>query len=153
MDWPGILADDMGLGKTVQTLAHLLVEKEAGRLDRPALVVAPTSLMGNWRREAARFAPALRTLVLHGSDRHAHFDAIPDKDLVLTTYPLLPRDQARLQETIVPQPDPGRGPDRQEPQVPGGELSSGPSRPTTGSVSPGRPWRTTWASCGPCSTS
>jgi superfamily II DNA or RNA helicase len=94
----GILADDMGLGKTVQTLAHLLVEKEAGRLDRPALVVAPTSLMGNWRREAARFAPALRTLVLHGSDRHAHFDVIPDRDLVLTTYPLLPRDQVRLQE-------------------------------------------------------
>ncbi len=94
----GILADDMGLGKTVQTLAHLLLEKEAGRLDRPALVVAPTSLMGNWRREAARFAPALRTLVLHGSDRHAHFDAIPDRDLVLTTYPLLPRDQTRLQE-------------------------------------------------------
>jgi len=93
----GILADDMGLGKTVQTLAHLLVEKEAGRLERPALVVAPTSLMGNWRREAARFAPALRTLVLHGSDRHAHFDAIPDQDLVLTTYPLLPRDQVRLQ--------------------------------------------------------
>jgi superfamily II DNA or RNA helicase len=94
----GILADDMGLGKTVQTLAHLLVEKEAGRLDRPALVVAPTSLMGNWRREAARFAPALRTVVLHGSDRHAHFDAIPAQDLVLTTYPLLPRDQARLQD-------------------------------------------------------
>ena len=94
----GILADDMGLGKTIQTLAHLLVEKDAGRLDRPVLVVAPTSLMGNWRREAARFAPALRTLVLHGSDRHVHFDAIPDKDLVLTTYPLLPRDQLRLQE-------------------------------------------------------
>jgi len=94
----GILADDMGLGKTVQALAHLLLEKESGRLDRPALVVAPTSLMGNWRREAARFAPALRTLVLHGSERHAHFDAIPDQDLVLTTYPLLPRDQARLQE-------------------------------------------------------
>ncbi len=94
----GILADDMGLGKTVQTLAHLLVEKEAGRLDRPALVVAPTSLMGNWRREAARFAPSLRTLVLHGSDRHVHFDSIPDQDLVLTTYPLLPRDQVRLQE-------------------------------------------------------
>ena len=88
----------MGLGKTIQALAHLLVEKEAGRLDRPALVVAPTSLMGNWRREAARFAPALRTLVLHGSDRHEHFDAIPDHDLVLTTYPLLPRDQARLQD-------------------------------------------------------
>ena len=97
-DLAGILADDMGLGKTIQALAHLLLEKEAGRLDRPALVVAPTSLMGNWRREAARFAPDLRTLVLHGSDRHVHFDAIPDHDLILTTYPLLPRDQERLQE-------------------------------------------------------
>jgi superfamily II DNA or RNA helicase len=94
----GILADDMGLGKTVQALAHLLVEKEAGRLDRPALVVAPTSLMGNWRREAARFTPALRTLVLHGSDRHPLFDRMPDHDLVLTTYPLLSRDQERLAE-------------------------------------------------------
>ena len=97
-DLAGILADDMGLGKTVQALAHLLLEKEAGRLDRPALVVAPTSLMGNWRREAARFAPNLRTLVLHGSDRHSYFDAIPHYDLVLTTYPLLSRDQERLQE-------------------------------------------------------
>jgi SNF2 family DNA or RNA helicase len=97
-DLAGILADDMGLGKTIQTLAHLLVEQDAGRLDRPALVVAPTSLMGNWRREAARFAPSLRTLVLHGSDRHEHFAAIQAHDLVLTTYPLLPRDHARLQE-------------------------------------------------------
>lgn len=97
-DLAGILADDMGLGKTIQTLAHLLVEQEAGRLDRPALVVAPTSLMGNWRREATRFAPSLRTLVLHGSDRHEYFESIPDHDLVLTTYPLLPRDHARLQD-------------------------------------------------------
>ncbi|WP_295447509.1 DEAD/DEAH box helicase [uncultured Thiodictyon sp.] len=96
-DLAGILADDMGLGKTIQALAHLLVEKEAGRLDRPALVVAPTSLMGNWRREAARFTPALRTLVLHGSERHASFERIPNYDLVLTTYPLLSRDQEHLQ--------------------------------------------------------
>ena len=51
----GILADDMGLGKTAQTLAHLLLEKEAGRLDRPALIVLPTSLIFNWKHEAARF--------------------------------------------------------------------------------------------------
>jgi SNF2 family DNA or RNA helicase len=53
----GILADDMGLGKTVQTLAHIQVEKDAGRLTTPALIIAPVSLMGNWRREAARFCP------------------------------------------------------------------------------------------------
>ena len=92
----GILADDMGLGKTVQTLAHLLLEKEAGRLDKPALVVAPTSLMGNWRREAERFAPDLKVLVLHGPDRHEQFGTISGHDLVLTTYPLLVRDEEHL---------------------------------------------------------
>ena len=94
----GILADDMGLGKTVQALAFLTVEKAAGRLDRPALVVAPTSLMGNWAREAERFAPDLRVLVLHGPDRKAQFDAIPGHDLVLTTYPLVARDRDVLAE-------------------------------------------------------
>ena len=92
----GILADDMGLGKTIQTLAHILVEKEAGRLDCPALVVAPTSLMDNWQNEAARFAPGLRVLLLHGKDRAAQFDQIARADIVLTTYALLPRDEAIL---------------------------------------------------------
>ena len=92
----GILADDMGLGKTVQTLAHILFEKEAGRLDAPALVVAPTSLMGNWQAEAARFAPGLRVLLLHGKDRSALFDQVAGADLVLTTYPLLARDEEAL---------------------------------------------------------
>ncbi len=92
----GILADDMGLGKTIQTLAHILLEKEAGRLTAPALVVAPTSLMGNWQAEAARFAPGLRVLLLHGADRGERFDQIGAHDLVLTTYALLPRDEAQL---------------------------------------------------------
>jgi superfamily II DNA or RNA helicase len=92
----GILADDMGLGKTVQALTHLLVEKEAGRGDRPSLLVAPTSLMGNWRREAQRFTPDLRVVVLHGADRQPHFAQIGDADLVITTYPLLLRDGAAL---------------------------------------------------------
>ncbi|MCP5198711.1 MAG: DEAD/DEAH box helicase [Gammaproteobacteria bacterium] len=94
----GVLADDMGLGKTLQTLAHLLAEKAAGRLDRPALVVAPTSLVGNWAREAARFTPDLRTLVLHGPLRHALFDQIETGDLLVTTYALLARDAERWQE-------------------------------------------------------
>ncbi|GGS16598.1 DEAD/DEAH box helicase [Deinococcus knuensis] len=88
----GILADDMGLGKTVMTLAHLLVEQASGRADRPSLVVAPTSVIGNWQAEAAKFAPDLRVLTLHGKDRRALFPQIPQHDLVLTTYPLLPRD-------------------------------------------------------------
>jgi len=94
----GILADDMGLGKTVQALAHLLVEKASGRMDRPSLVIAPTSLMTNWRQEAERFAPDLRVLVLHGSDRKSHFGRIAEHDLVVTSYPLLPRDHAVLRE-------------------------------------------------------
>jgi superfamily II DNA or RNA helicase len=95
-DLGGILADDMGLGKTVQTLAHLLVEKREGRLDRPCLVVCPTSVVPNWCAEAARLAPELRVLSLHGSDRAARFDEIANSDLVLTTYALLPRDADRL---------------------------------------------------------
>ena len=89
----GVLADDMGLGKTVQALAHLLAEKQDGDADRPSLVVAPTSLMVNWRMEAERFAPALKVLTLHGPDRKARFDAMPGHDLVLTTYALLARDR------------------------------------------------------------
>lgn len=88
----GILADDMGLGKTAQALAHVLTEKEAGRLKRPALVVLPTSLLFNWQAEAARMAPGLRVLALHGADRAKRYPHIADHDLVLTTYPLLWRD-------------------------------------------------------------
>ncbi len=94
----GVLADDMGLGKTVQTLAHLLLEREQGRMDLPSLVVAPTSLMVNWRREARQFAPDLRVLLLHGPERHARFQEIAKYDLVLTSYPLLGRDQEKLLE-------------------------------------------------------
>ena len=92
----GVLADDMGLGKTVQTLAHLAVEQATGRLDRPALLVCPTSLIPNWTREAARFAPSLRVLALHGPTRAQQFARIAEHDLVLTTYPLLARDHAVL---------------------------------------------------------
>ncbi|MDQ6950710.1 MAG: DEAD/DEAH box helicase [Mariprofundales bacterium] len=92
MELGGILADDMGLGKTVQTLTHILLEKEEGRLTDPALVVAPTSLMHNWRAEAARFTPDLSVLTLHGADRAERFDKIAQFDIVLTTYPLLSRD-------------------------------------------------------------
>ena len=91
----GILADDMGLGKTLQTLAHIQCEKEAGRLDRPALVVMPVSLLGNWAREAARFCPGLRCLVLHGAERHDQAAELAQADLVLTSYSLLHRDRER----------------------------------------------------------
>lgn len=91
----GILADDMGLGKTIQLLSHLLLEKEAGRLTQAALVVAPTSVLSNWRHEAERFTPGLRCLILHGPDREPLFDQLDDVDLVITSYALLQRDLER----------------------------------------------------------
>ena len=93
----GVLADDMGLGKTLQTLAHVLVEKNAGRLDLPALIIAPVSLMGNWRKEAERFTPTLRTLVLHGADRHELATNMAGHDVVIAPYSLLQRDRERWQ--------------------------------------------------------
>lgn len=96
----GILADDMGLGKTLQVLAHIVAEKHAGRLDRPCLIVAPTSLLFNWRAEAARFAPELRVLTLHGPKRRREFARLDCRnnhhDIALTSYALLNRDHARL---------------------------------------------------------
>ncbi len=93
----GVLADDMGLGKTVQTLAHILAEKQGGRMAAPFLVVCPTSLVATWRNEAARFAPGLRVLVLHGLGRARDAKAFAGIDLVVTTYPLLPRDDKLLE--------------------------------------------------------
>ncbi|NJM42841.1 MAG: helicase SNF2 [Brachymonas sp.] len=91
----GVLADDMGLGKTLQTLAHILMEKEAGRLKYPALIISPVSLLGNWRREAAKFTPSLRVLTLHGSARHEAAQDIAESDIVLSPYSLLSRDKER----------------------------------------------------------
>ena len=93
----GILADDMGLGKTAQALAHLIIEKQAGRLDKPALIVLPTSLIFNWQAETLRMAPDLRVLTLQGPERADLFSCIAQTDIVLTTYPLLWRDLALLE--------------------------------------------------------
>jgi superfamily II DNA or RNA helicase len=92
----GILADDMGLGKTAQAFAHLLLEKESGRMKLPALVILPTSLIFNWKNEAARFAPGLSILSLHGADRKERFSDIKKYDVILTSYPLLWRDADEL---------------------------------------------------------
>lgn len=96
----GILADDMGLGKTVQVLAHVLDERSRGALTQPVLVVAPTSLVGNWCAEAARFTPELKVVALQGgkAQREQQFDqALPEADMAVTTYALLIRDLERLQ--------------------------------------------------------
>jgi superfamily II DNA or RNA helicase len=92
----GVLADDMGLGKTLQTIAHVLAEKECGRLDRPVMIVTLTSLVGNWQRELARFAPSLRVAVHHGAERHERRAAIAEHDVIVTTYPMVARDRDDL---------------------------------------------------------
>ncbi|MCB9762962.1 MAG: SNF2 helicase associated domain-containing protein [Alphaproteobacteria bacterium] len=86
------LADDMGLGKTLQAIALLL----DGAGEAPSLVVAPTSVVDNWARECARFAPGLRVRLFHGPDRRADF---ADADVIITTYGLLRLDGAALAET------------------------------------------------------
>ncbi|MCX7114684.1 MAG: DEAD/DEAH box helicase [Gammaproteobacteria bacterium] len=92
----GVLADDMGLGKTIQALAHIMLEKESGRMTKPTLVIAPTSLMYNWEKEAKQFAPQLKCCVLYGADRNKFFEQLADYDLILTTYPLILRDKTIL---------------------------------------------------------
>ncbi|MEU3462696.1 DEAD/DEAH box helicase [Streptomyces sp. NPDC006733] len=96
-----VLADDMGLGKTAQALALLAVEhaeRPAGQV-RPTLLVCPMSLVGNWRRETARFAPMLRVHVHHGAGRLSGpelREAVAGADLVITTYGLVQRDTGAL---------------------------------------------------------
>ena len=93
----GILADDMGLGKTAQALAHLWVEKQAGRLTAPALVVAPTSLIFNWTQEAARVAPGLRVAALADpAERGEVLKRLGEIDLLLCSYGLAWREVRAL---------------------------------------------------------
>lgn len=94
----GILADDMGLGKTIQTLAFLQVLKERGELDKPSLIVMPTSLIGNWKNEIKKFTSNLTFLELYGSDRAEKFNQISEYDIILTTYSLAQRDEEKYQK-------------------------------------------------------
>ena len=96
----GILADDMGLGKTLQTLAWLAWLKDQNPKDpKPSLVIAPASVLHNWRREAGRFVPNLKVLVLEsGAARHNLRREIPKYDIVVTNYSLLRRDLEDLQK-------------------------------------------------------
>lgn len=95
----GVLADDMGLGKTLQTISHLLTEKEGGRLDRPALIIAPTSLVMNWEREIKKFAPSMKVFCFHGMGRHAEWEktnGAEGADVIVTSYPIVCRDDEML---------------------------------------------------------
>lgn len=92
----GVLADDMGLGKTVQSIAYLLsVLPEIRESGRPALIVAPASLLYNWRSELERFAPQLRALIVDGSKAERETLLSPEHtetDVLIVSYPLLRRD-------------------------------------------------------------
>jgi superfamily II DNA or RNA helicase len=94
----GVLADDMGLGKTLQTISLLWIEHSARRVERPSLVVVPTSLIQNWKRELARFAPELAVCIWHGSERANEEQAASRASVIITSYALLVREQARWQE-------------------------------------------------------
>jgi len=95
----GILADDMGLGKTLQTLVWLAWMRASAGRQEPALVICPASVLHNWRREASRFTPALKVLVLEsGPARHNLRKQIPAFDLIVTNYALLRRDLEALQK-------------------------------------------------------
>ena len=96
----GILADDMGLGKTLQALAWLAWLSERNPKNwKPALVICPASVLHNWRREAERFTPHLKVLVLEsGAARHNLRKQIPQHDIIVTNYALLRRDLEELQK-------------------------------------------------------
>ncbi len=88
-----LLADDMGLGKTVQVIAHCIMQTARGT--RPILIVCPTSVIGNWQDEFSRFAPKMRMVVHHGSDRHDGVDferELAKADVLITSYSLAWRD-------------------------------------------------------------
>ncbi|HKK99299.1 MAG TPA: DEAD/DEAH box helicase [Desulfotignum sp.] len=86
------LADDMGLGKTVQSLAAILVHASKG----PTLVVAPLSVMNNWKEECKNFAPALNPLIFGGKDRQLMLDSLAPCDLVICSYGLLTIEAKKL---------------------------------------------------------
>lgn len=92
----GILADDMGLGKTIQCLAFLDGRRSSRR--RPSLLVAPKSLLDNWKREAKKFTPELRVLIHAGLERNDIKAQFKDYDLVVTTYQTMLRDIAILKD-------------------------------------------------------
>jgi SNF2 family DNA or RNA helicase len=95
------LADDMGLGKTIQAIALVLNEKRNSPEGMPTLVVCPTSLVGNWQREVARFAPGLKTVIHHGTGRAEGSAFVAQSlavDIVISTYGLVRRDLKDLMQ-------------------------------------------------------
>jgi superfamily II DNA or RNA helicase len=98
----GILADDMGLGKTLQTLTMLMAYHHEHPEAPPSLVIVPTSVVYNWQEEAEKFTPKLRTVLYLGTDREKILKPMtkgPKPQVILTSYGIIRRDYALLQET------------------------------------------------------
>ena len=93
----GILADDMGLGKTLQVLTFLLHLKQHHQVDKPCLVIVPTSLLGNWHREAQHFTPDLKVVKWYGPQRHDFQSLHQRYDVILSTYGTVLSDASLLQ--------------------------------------------------------
>ncbi|BBD61754.1 SNF2 helicase homolog [Nostoc sp. HK-01] len=94
------LADDMGLGKTIELIAFVLHLKEQDVLEKPILLVCPTSVLGNWEREVKKFAPSLKVMQYHGDKRpkgKAFVEAVNQHNLIITSYSLIHRDVKLLQ--------------------------------------------------------
>ncbi|MFV0416677.1 MAG: DEAD/DEAH box helicase [Chthoniobacterales bacterium] len=111
-----LLADEMGLGKTVQTLAML------ERIGGPSLVICPSSLVWNWKRECEKFLPDLKVLPLDGPNRSRRFGQISESDLILTSYALIRRDlehfkQHRFAAIILDEAQHIKNPDSQNAQA------------------------------------
>ncbi|MBN2444635.1 MAG: DEAD/DEAH box helicase [Spirochaetales bacterium] len=96
------LADDMGLGKTIEIIALLIFEKKQKGNKGPTLLIVPTSVIGNWEKEIERFAPELKTIIHHGSDRMKLANDFQtescNNDVVITSFTLTRKDTALLQE-------------------------------------------------------
>ncbi len=96
------LADDMGLGKTAQLIALLLYDfanRNGNSKQNATLVICPMSIVGNWQRELQRFAPSLKVMVHHGTERlsgQAFVNEVKKHDVVITTYSLALRDKEHL---------------------------------------------------------
>lgn len=88
------MADDMGLGKTIQVISLILKMKEDGKLKNPVLVVCPTTLLGNWMKELEMFAPNLKAVIYHGSERQLDVK----NDIILTTYAIMRIDVEELKK-------------------------------------------------------
>ena len=88
------IADDMGLGKTIQILSLIVKLKAEGKMQNPAIVVCPTTLVGNWLKECEKFAPNLKVSIYHGVNRVLDLKS----DIIITTYGHLRVDLEKLKK-------------------------------------------------------